>query len=187
MSPIPQTNSVGSRSIRLRSLKYDGSLNYEWPARLLWEDPGGFIWHTSAGMPFTRPTGVSAVPYDWVGRVWYDRSYMVDASLLPPDVAGHAGIVHHYYCNLGTPGLWESDVYRYVDLDLDVVIFPDGRHLVVDEDEFAAHAVRFGYSDDVIAATRQAVEDTLALARSGAHPFDGTLAAYHLALYAPAP
>ncbi len=171
-----------TRGAHLRSVKYDGSLNYQWSAQVLWEDAGGFVWHTPIGAPFTRPTGVSPTPYDWVGRVWYDRWYMVDASLLPLNVAGAAGVLDHYYCNLGMPGEWRGTTYHFVDLDLDILIYPDGRHLLLDEDEFAAHTTRFGYPADVVAATRQAAQDVLALARSGAAPFDGTLAAYHAAL-----
>jgi protein associated with RNAse G/E len=182
MSGTIQLQKRRTRTVSLRSAKYDGSLNYQWPARVLWEGADGFIWHTPAGAPFVRPTGVHPVPYDWIGRVWYQRWYMVDASLLPAQVAGAAGTLHHYYCNLGQPGQWQGTTYHFVDLDLDVLIYPDGSHKIVDEDEFAAHSVRFGYPAEVIAATRQAAVDVVALALAGETPFDGTLAAYHAAL-----
>jgi protein associated with RNAse G/E len=183
VSTIIQPARRQRRAMRVRSLKYDGSLNYEWPGQVVWEDHAGFIWFTPAGAPFTRPSGTTPVPYDWIGRVWYDHWYMVDASLLPVAVAGVAGVVHHYYCNIGAPGGWEDDIYRFVDLDLDVTIFPDGRSELLDEDEFAAHQVRFGYPDEVIAASWQSVDDVLALAEVRATPFDGSLAAHHLALH----
>lgn len=171
------------RAIQLRSLKYDGSLNYLWPARIVWEDDTGFIWHAPAGGPFTRPQEVVSIPWDWVGRVWYRRWYMVDASLTPVDVAGAPGMIHHYYCNIGSPGAWEDSEYRYVDLDLDVMVYPDGRHVLLDEDEFTAHQVRFGYPESAIASARRAADDVLALAQAGAPPFDGTLVALHTALH----
>ncbi len=177
----------GARTIALRSVKYDGSLNYSWPARVLQEDADGFTWATPAGMPFTRPGRTIPVPDDWVGRVWYDRWYAVDASLTPPHRGAAPGTLVHYYCNLGLPGAWEGDVYRYVDLDLDVMVFPDGRHLLLDEDEFAAHQIRFGYPAEVVAATEQAARDAIALARAGGAPFDGSLVAWHAALHAAGP
>jgi uncharacterized protein len=174
-------------AIVLRSVKYDGSLNYHWPARLLWQDESGFIWHAPAGAPFTRPGGVTPVPFDWIGRVWYARWYLVDASLLPASEAGAVGVVHHYYCNVGLPGAWRDDVYQFVDLDLDLLVYPDGRHILLDEDEFTAHQQHYGYPTDVIAGVRRAAQDVLALAQAGADPFDGTLARYHLTLNAGTP
>jgi protein associated with RNAse G/E len=181
--PLP----ADMRVIELRSVKYDGSLNYRWPARVLEEDADGFIWATPAGAPFTRPGGTHPVPHDWLGRVWYDRWYAVDASLAPPSRGGAPGTLLHYYCNLGMPGAWDGAVYRYVDLDLDVQIFPGGRHVLLDADEFAAHQVRYGYPAEVVAATEQAARDTIALAGAGAAPFDGSLVAWHVALHAAGP
>jgi uncharacterized protein len=175
---------AGARVIELRSLKYDGSLNYFWPALLLHEEANGFVWATPAGAPFTRPSGVHAVPHDWLGRVWYDRWYAVDASLAPLSDGAAPGTLRHYYCNLGIPGAWEGNVYGYVDTDLDVQIFPDGRHELLDEDEFATHQVRFGYPEDVVAATKQAAREAIALAHAGMAPFDGSLIAWHTALHA---
>ena len=85
--------------------------------------------------------------------------------------------MHHYYCNLGLPIAGQHDVYQFVDLDLDLLVYPGGRHAILDEDEFAAHQERFGYPADVIAGVRRAAQDVLALAQSHRDPFDGTLVA----------
>jgi hypothetical protein len=45
--------------------------------------------------------------------------------------------------NVQTPAEIEGNVVRYIDLEVDVARFPDGRVLVVDEDDLAA-AVRVG-------------------------------------------
>lgn len=45
--------------------------------------------------------------------------------------------------NVQTPAEIEGNVVRYVDLEVDVVRFPDGRVVVVDEEDLAA-AVRIG-------------------------------------------
>src|SRR5260221_13597655 len=123
MSIVIDPASLGARVVQLRSVKYDGSLNYLWPARVLSRDAHGLLWATPAGAPFTRPTQVQPVPYDWIGRIWYARWYArwyaVDASLTPARIAGAAGVLDHYYCNIGMPGAWEGDVFQYVDLDLD--------------------------------------------------------------------
>ena len=41
-----------------------------------------------------------------------------------------------WYCNIGKPALLDGDCLSYVDLALDLLVFPDGRQFVLDEDEF---------------------------------------------------
>ncbi len=43
-----------------------------------------------------------------------------------------------WYCNISRPATIEEDSVSFVDLALDLLVYPDGRQLVVDEDEFAA-------------------------------------------------
>ncbi len=43
-----------------------------------------------------------------------------------------------WYCNVATPAIIEGDSVSYRDLALDLLVFPDGRQIVLDEDEFAA-------------------------------------------------
>jgi len=51
----------------------------------------------------------------------------------------HGGSDDHlrgWYCNVTRPAEIRGDVLSYVDLALDLLVFPDGRQLVLDEDEF---------------------------------------------------
>ena len=41
-----------------------------------------------------------------------------------------------WYCNIGKPAMLDGDCLSYVDLALDLLVFPDGRQFVLDEDEF---------------------------------------------------
>jgi uncharacterized protein len=43
-----------------------------------------------------------------------------------------------WYCNVATPMKIIDDTIAYRDLALDLLVFPDGRQLVLDEDEFEA-------------------------------------------------
>ncbi len=42
-----------------------------------------------------------------------------------------------WYCNVTTPAEFSPGKITYVDLALDLLVYPDGRWLVLDEDEFA--------------------------------------------------
>lgn len=43
-----------------------------------------------------------------------------------------------WYCNIGRPAEIEQEMISYIDLCLDLLIFPDGRQVILDEAEFAA-------------------------------------------------
>ena len=43
-----------------------------------------------------------------------------------------------WYCNIAKPAMIWGDTLSYVDLALDLLVFPDGRQIVLDEDEFSA-------------------------------------------------
>jgi hypothetical protein len=48
------------------------------------------------------------------------------------------GHVRGWYCNISRPAFVSEQTISYVDLALDLLVYPDGRQLVLDEDEFAA-------------------------------------------------
>lgn len=62
------------------------------------------------------------------------------------------------YCDITTPAEISHDPFgdtvTAVDLDLDVRRMRDGSVRILDEDEFAAHQVKYGYPDKVIDTAR---------------------------------
>lgn len=60
-----------------------------------------------------------------------------------------------WYCNIGHPAVIEEETVTYIDLALDLLVYPDGRHLLLDEDEFTALAL----SPEVKQQARLALEE----------------------------
>ena len=50
----------------------------------------------------------------------------------------HDGRLKGWYCNLSYPAELLDGVVSYVDLALDLLVYPDGRQVVLDQDEFDA-------------------------------------------------
>ncbi|HVN53037.1 MAG TPA: DUF402 domain-containing protein [Anaerolineaceae bacterium] len=46
------------------------------------------------------------------------------------------GRLKAWYCNVGRPAVIRDGEVSYVDLALDLLVYPDGRQLALDEDEF---------------------------------------------------
>lgn len=149
--------------------KYDGRPHMRWPMNLIRRD-GPLITargeHGRVVDHFTRcrqiPIGNRSVEYYWT-----DRMYTVAAEILP------RGELRRYYCNIILPPVFEEERVTWVDMDLDLWVYPDRSWSVVDEDEFEAHSRSMGYPDEVQERCRQALQELIRLVESGGFPFDG--------------
>jgi uncharacterized protein len=52
-----------------------------------------------------------------------------------------------WYCNICRPAEFRPGEIAYVDLSLDLLVYPDGRQLVLDEDEFAVQALELSQEE----------------------------------------
>jgi predicted RNA-binding protein associated with RNAse of E/G family len=83
----------------------------------------------------------------------------------------HAGDDDHlrgWYCNVTRPARIDGGEVRADDLALDVLILPDGRVTILDEDEFAALTLTPAEQQ----AVRAAVDDLRRAAQAGEPPFE---------------
>jgi hypothetical protein len=72
-----------------------------------------------------------------------------------------------WYCNVTRPAIFRDGKISYVDLALDLLVFPDGHSLVLDQDEFEA----LNLDDKTRGQALQALMDLQAIFRSQ-QPFD---------------
>lgn len=67
------------------------------------------------------------------------------------------GALTGWYCNITRPARFEADAIYADDLALDVMVYPDGRLVVLDEDEFTA----LGLDGETVKKARAALADLL--------------------------
>ena len=78
------------------------------------------------------------------------------------------------YVDMTTPPVWDGEVVRAVDLDLDVIRMREGSVVVDDEDEFAEHQVTLGYPPEVVALAEASRDRVHAAILDEAPPYDGS-------------
>lgn len=74
------------------------------------------------------------------------------------------GTLRNYYINICMPPKIGDDAIDYVDLDIDLIVWPDGRRQTLDTEEFEANRLEFSYPDDVAdraLATLASLEDVV--------------------------
>lgn len=105
--------------------RYNGSLLEHQDNRLVVEayfDRQDMLFH---GMPLLK--GDRFVETYYTDR-WYNIYEIHDRE---------SNLVRGWYCNVCLPAIYSGETVEYTDLALDVLVFPDGRRLVLDEEEFA--------------------------------------------------
>jgi protein associated with RNAse G/E len=149
------------------SRSYDLSVRRSWKAYLKRLEPplielaGEFdrdVEHSDLGF-ISR--GTFSYEYYWLDR-WYNVFRFHE-----PD-----GSFRNYYCNINLPPKFEDRVLDYVDLDIDVLAWPDGRRNILDRADFEESAVRFGFSDGLRKQAENALNELLTLIGRCEFPFD---------------
>ncbi len=115
---------------RRETWRYSGTVLRRWPDAVLLQARFNRDDMDFHGMPFGRGDRFIEIYYS---DRWYNLYELHDQE--DDHLKG-------WYCNVGMPAeisaVQAGLQISYVDLALDLLVFPDGRQLVLDEDEFAA-------------------------------------------------
>jgi len=154
--------------IRSESTKYDGSIHYGFDTRLIDHIDGCLRLWIPAGTPHRSYRGHGQFEADCVMLTFLDdeeRGFNVVHYTAPIRGALAAS-------DILTAAHLDGSTLRWIDLDLDVEVFDDGRVELVDEDEFEEHQVRYRYPPEIIEGARRNSTLAFDLAQAGSFPFD---------------
>jgi len=147
----------------------EGVETWRYPARVLRRKPGAVLIEAYFNRPDTPFHGIILGQGDrfieaYYSDRWYNLFEIHDR---------HIGLLKGWYCNVTKPAEINDLTISYVDLALDLLIYPDGRQLVLDEDEF----VRLAISPQV---QRQAQDALQALQNLFTPPFNSILSYWEM-------
>jgi protein associated with RNAse G/E len=155
------------RLVTVEFRKWAGDLHWHYPTYELGHDEHGVWLGARAGTPIRRGSEpvkhargdfVTLIPErTWWSAVWNDP---VDDGI-------------RVYVDVATPGEWDGDTVRMIDLDLDVIRRADGTVQIADEDEFEEHRVAYGYPERVVDTARATTAETYLALERRQEPFGG--------------
>jgi protein associated with RNAse G/E len=131
-----------SHHLRVRALRADGTCYRSWTTELVYQDalgvvtfavPGGVV--DDRGQQWVKQHATRAV-------YWFDRPYNLLEVFTPE------GTLVELYVHIASPARLVDSVLEYTDHELDVVLTPGEKPRVVDEEEFAAASMTYGYTAD---------------------------------------
>ncbi len=166
MPPFDDATDDGLVQVNYR--KYDGSLHWNLRMRRLGEDEHG-VWLGLPADSVMRKGHNPEVPIPEAHVILFPRDAWWTA------VFNAAPRTTEIYCDITTPPQWPTPAeVTMVDLDLDVLRKRGADHpLLVDEDEFAEHQVRYSYPHEVIRSAQDAAAWLMAAVATGSGPFGG--------------
>jgi protein associated with RNAse G/E len=144
----------------------DGTEHRRWRAQLA---------HRADALLVLDATFAAEIQHELLGTIkpgtisreyyWLDRWYNVFRFVEP------TGELRNFYCNINVPPKFDGRRLCYIDLDLDVLVWPDFSYMVLDEDEFRTNAARFAYTRTIIDQALRARDELIALIEGRAFPF----------------
>jgi protein associated with RNAse G/E len=158
---------MSERQITINARKYDGHIRRSWSGGLVSQTDthlivvgrfGADVRHSDLGL---IPKGTISFEHFWLDR-WYNvfRFY------------GPDGAFHSHYCNITMPPTFENNVLDYVDLDIDLILWPDGRVEVLDQDDFERNTIKFNYPNEFRPRVEAAVAELTGMIEAKEFPFD---------------
>lgn len=151
--------------IYIQSFKHDGSLHRTWSSgtvldvddeKLVLITYKTWVVEADGRKWFTREP---AICFYYFNR-WYNVISMIRSK----------GVF--YYCNLASPSVYDGEALKNIDYDLDVKLFPDGKYLVLDEDEFKIHRKQMEYSQELIDIVEAEKDRLVEKVKAQSYPFD---------------
>lgn len=153
------------KTITVNSRNYDQTIRRSWQCELIErQDPmillvGEFdrdVEHSGLGL---IRKGTVSYEYFWLDR-WYNIFRFHEPE----------GGLRNYYCNVAMPPKLENHVLDYVDLDIDILVWPDLRYEVIDHDDFQSNALKFDYPNTIHKRSEDSVNQIIALIERGELP-----------------
>jgi GrpB-like predicted nucleotidyltransferase (UPF0157 family)/protein associated with RNAse G/E len=140
-----RSNGEGYRwwTATVEAIDDDSLTTFDWPGNPIHQPQGGWI-------------SQSAIR----ARYWFDRPYVLLESYQVN------GTLNEIYIHISSPSVVKGNELHLTDHELDVVKRLGQAARIVDEDEFAAAAVAYGYSSSFQNFCQQVAQEALALAEA---------------------
>ena len=154
-----------SRDLTIQAKKYDGRIRKTWHGGVLSESPELILlvarFHEDVHHNDLGHIRSGTISFE---HFWFDKWYNIFRFHQP------SGELLAYYINISMPPILEGNTLSYVDLDIDVVVWPDQRVEVLDRDDFEKNQLKYGYPQGVIAKAEEALKHVLELIERGDVP-----------------
>jgi hypothetical protein len=153
-------------TLTVRKHDWQGKFRYAWTGELIIDEPPVLV--IAAAWQGPGEPAVGEIRFEMGDR--FTEYYYLDRPCALWKIEQPDGAVKGWYCNVNTLPARKDDVLSFNDLILDVLVYPDGRFMVLDRDEFAA-ARDAGLPREQAQLAERGIAEIIWLLHHGAPPF----------------
>ncbi|MGI8495898.1 MAG: DUF402 domain-containing protein [Pyrinomonadaceae bacterium] len=154
-------------TVIINSRKYDGEIHKSWKVRLKSETESVLTFVGAFASEVKHPSlGVirrGTVSYEFY---WKNEWFNIFRFHEPE------GELRNFYCNISLPPIFSDGILDYIDLDIDVLVWKDFSHQILDTNEFDDHAAKYGYTVEMIEKVNSTLKMVISMIERKVFPFD---------------
>lgn len=151
-------------NVAIVAYKYDGSLHRVWKKATILDATNDHIICLNDNTLVSESTG----------RKWYTKEPAI-CIFYPNKWFNVIGMIRkkgiYFYSNLASPAVYEKGAIKYIDFELDVKIFPDGVHKVLDKDEYHHAKLTMEYPDHIDKILWKELDNLIQMVKAKQPPF----------------
>lgn len=151
-------------TIQIHSYKHNGKLHRVWENTLVLKGTEMEVIAANDKTQVNESDGRSWITREPAICYFHAECWFNIISILRED-----GI--YYYCNISSPFVFDKEVLKYIDYDLDVKVYPDMTYDLLDEDEYDEHKKLMNYPSALDQILRRNIDYLLGWVRQRKGPF----------------
>ena len=144
--------------ISVISKKFDNSVHRTWKCGLVHRSDSELIlvgrFESEVDHPHLGKIIAETVSFEYF---WFDRWYNIFR------FHGPDGSIRNHYCNFAMPPRYSGGVLSYIDLDIDIIVWPDNSYKILDLDEFQQNSRTFNYPKEIISRSEDVLTELIAM------------------------
>lgn len=161
------------KNVQIHGYKHDGSLHRVWTNTYVIDDNESFLVTGNHRTKVIESNGRSWYTKEPALCYFFENEWFNIIAMFKKD-----GI--HYYCNVSSPYVYDTEAIKYIDYDLDIRLYPNGKLIVLDHKEFNDNSLKMHYSDDIKTIANHAIVELKEWIKEKRPPFDKVTPKIHL-------
>ena len=145
--------------------KHNGKIHRTWDEVIILDETNDYIVCANNKINITESDGRSHRTRDLAIIFLYKKRWF-------HITAQYKKIGLYYKADIASPIIVDENIFKYIDYDLDLKVFPDGEYKVLDRNEYKFHRKIMKYSEDLDFILKNEMTDVINMKEKSEGPFN---------------